>query len=91
MTAAAARDSIEEAAESGDATRVVTVRGGARTFSSDGGRFYIRLDTCQVHLLHARVLALYAEHCARYGKEAAAEELRRTVQGLETRYGFAAS
>ena len=41
------------------------------------------------HILHARVLQLYAGHCATAGKVAEAEELRAAVRDLELRFGFA--
>ena len=41
-----------------------------------------------VHMLHARVLQLYAAHCKAHGREAEGGAMAATVKQLEAHYGF---
>ena len=42
----------------------------------------------RVHILHARVLSLYAAYCKEHGRQAEGEEMAATVKHLESTYGF---
>ena len=41
-----------------------------------------------VHMLHARVLQLYASHCKKHGRATQAKAMSTVVSELEDRYGF---
>ena len=60
--------------------------GGGEAAAADAANALV-----MIHVLHARVLQLYAAHCAKYGRHAEAAQYAAAQRELEVKYGFSSA
>ena len=82
--------------ETGDAAGAAALFDKAREATTSATKAALQLaatsgdssNLVMVHILHARVLSLYAAYCKEHGRQAEGEEMAATVKHLESTYGF---
>ena len=81
---------VEKAAEIFERARKATGSGASEALSlaQMGGD---TSNLVMVHVLHARVLQLYGQHCMKHGREKEGEEMAASVKAMEVQFGFSSA